>query len=555
MLTHLLIENYALIHKLDNDFHKGLTVITGETGAGKSILLGALSLILGQRADTRVLRDQQRKCIIEGTFDLRQIRVKTLFEEHDLDYESFSVFRREITPAGKSRAFINDTPVNLSLMNTITGRLIDIHSQHESLLVGKSSFQFDVVDGYGKMEEKVLTYRKLYLKLQALRKDLDALESAERSARADLDYYTFQLDELDKASLDPDEYKQTEADLQIAKNAGDIRFNLEKALWLLQGDEGNATQLMSELVGLFRPLAGFGSAYLELAERLDSMLIEARDIQMEIEHLKDGVFHDAAQTARMEARMDQVNKLLVKHQVNDVESLLKVKDDYQQKINDSASLELQIEALKTQLAEENQTLMSMAAEISERRKASIPGIQEYVLTMLKDLGMPHARFIIRHEIQPSLNYNGHDQIRFMFNANKGGELQDVSRIASGGELSRFMLSIKSMLTLQNLLPTIIFDEIDTGISGEISTRMAHIMEAMAKGMQVIVITHLPQIAARGDHHLLVQKRVEGEQTNTYVKNIANQERITEIAKMLGGENPTKMMEETAKELIFNNRNH
>ena len=553
MLKHLLIENYALIQKLDAEFLKGLTVITGETGAGKSILLGALSLILGQRADTRVLRDQKRKCIIEGTFDVSNYPVRELFEENDLDYDHVSVFRREITPAGKSRAFINDTPVNLALMNTITSRLIDIHSQHESLLLGKSSFQFDVVDGYASIESKVESYRKQFSRLLAARRELEMIEAKEKSSRADLDYFNFQFEELEKAALDPVEYSQLEPALELAKNAGDIRYSLEKALWLLQGEEGGAGQVLGELTVLFKPLTSYGTTYEELAGRIDSLLIETRDIQMEIERLKEGIFHDEAETARLESRMDQINKLLLKHQVQDVESLIKLKNEYQDKISDSVSLEHQIEKLTLQLTEDEKNLMSMAAEISAARKAAIPGIQKHVLSMLKDLGMPHASFVIHHEVNNALGYNGTDLIRFLFNANKGGDLQEVSRIASGGELSRFMLSIKSMISLRNLLPTIIFDEIDTGISGEISTRMANILEDMANDMQVIVITHLPQIAARGKHHLLVQKKVDGEHTNTFVKHIDQKERILEIAKMLGGENPTKVMEETAKELIFNRR--
>ncbi len=555
MLKHLLIENYALIERLDAGFRDGLTVITGETGAGKSILLGALSLILGQRADTQILRDKNKKCIIEGTFSLQNMNIQELFELHDLDYDPISLFRREITPQGKSRAFINDTPVTLQVMKVISERLIDIHSQHESLLVGTSGFQFDVVDGFAKILEKTESYRKLYNHYREQQKKLALLVEAERNAKADIDYYQFQHDELEKARPDTREFKSLEAEASVHRHAEEIIYNLEKTQFLLRDGDINALDLLNEILNLSKPLSKFGSNYEALAARLESLLIETKDIANDIEGLKDKVVHDPGEAARLEARLDQLNQLMLKHNVRSMEELIAVKEQYRQKIHDSESLEENIKELTLSLKELEQELEKRAEAISKARKDAIPKIRKEVLHTLKNLAMPHARFEIKHELLNTLTPQGKDKLIYLFNANPGGTLKELSKIASGGELSRFMLSIKSMISAKNLLPTIIFDEIDTGISGETSTKVANILDGMSKNMQVITITHLPQIASRGNAHLQVYKKIEHGVTNTLIKDLDAEERITEVAKMLGGEKPTKVMLETAKELIFNNRNY
>lgn len=554
MLKHLLIENYALIERLDINISEGLTVITGETGAGKSILLGALSLILGERADTRVLRDKHRKCIIEGSFAIKDDLLKKLFETNDLDFEETSIFRREITPKGKSRAFINDTPVNLNVMKAISGKLIDIHSQHESLLLGTSEFQFDVVDSYAGKLEDVAAYKALYQEYQLMLKKLHEIEAAERAARADLDYYQFQFDELEQARLNPDEYNEMEEEIGIQKHAEDILFKLDKGIYLLRDADVNVLDTLNEVMSLLNSLSNFGAKYKELAERIESVVIEAKDIAAESESLKDGVVHDPQQTAQLEARLDLINKLMQKHSATDIQRLIAIKEQYQQKIEQSTSLEKSITALQEDVKRQNEILNSRAAGISSSRAEVIPRIQHEVMEMLKDLAMPNARFLIRQEKLQELNHRGADHLTFLFSANPGSDLQEVSKVASGGEMSRFMLSIKNIISSKNLLPTIIFDEIDTGISGETSTRVAMILESMAKKMQVLTITHLPQIASKGHAHLLVYKATTNHKTNTYIKKLAGEERIVEVAKMLGGEKPTKIMLETAKELIFNVRN-
>lgn len=550
MLKHLLIENYALIEALDAEFSEGLTVITGETGAGKSILLGALSLILGQRADTRVLRDQNKKCIIEGTFSLKDLPVRDTFDAFDLDYEDFSLFRREITPQGKSRAFINDTPVKLPVMKAITEKLIDIHSQHESLLVGTSSFQFDVVDSFAEQLDKLAEYRRLFDRYGESRRKLREMEEEERNSRTDLDYYRFQLDELEQAAPDPEEFRRIEEEISVLRNAEEIGYKLEKAMYLLQDSDINLNDQQNEAVSLFRSMEAFGKDYSQLADRLNSVLIETKDIATEVSSLRDKVIHDPEQTKLIEERLDQINNLMLKHNASDVEELLDIRDQYRERIEKTDSLEQKIQKQKQLIRQIAADLEIRAGEISDARAGVLPEIEKEVLCLLHDLGMPGARFRIKQEPLAEFSRHGKDDIGFLFNANVGGELQDLSKVASGGELSRFMLSIKSMISQKILLPTIIFDEIDTGISGETSTRVANILQNMSRTMQVVAITHLPQIASRGDSHLLVYKIVENGRTNTYLKQLNKEERIDEVAKMLGGEKPSRVMVETAKELIF-----
>ena len=550
MLKHLLIENYALIEELDAEFSEGLTVITGETGAGKSILLGALSLILGQRADTRVLRNQHKKCIIEGTFSLKDLPVKDAFDAFDLDYEDISLFRREITPQGKSRAFINDTPVKLPVMKAITERLIDIHSQHESLLVGTSSFQFDVVDSFAKQLDQLAEYHRLFDRYGEYLRLLEELEKEERNSRTDLDYYRFQLDELEEAAPDPEEYLKKEEEISVLRNAEEIGYKLEKAMYLLQNSEMNLHDQLNEAVSLFRSMETYGKDYTQLAERLDSILIEAKDIAAEVSSLSDTVVHHPDQAKLIEERLDQINNLMLKHNAADIHELLEKRDQYRAKIEKTDSLEEKIQARKQLIRQVAEELENKAKDISEERARVIPEIEKEVLRRLHELGMPGARFKITKEPLEEFSRHGKDDIAFLFNANVGGELQNLSKVASGGELSRFMLSIKSMISQKMLLPTIIFDEIDTGISGETSTRVANILQHMSATMQVVAITHLPQIASRGDDHLLVYKTVENGQTNTHLRQLNKEERIDEVAKMLGGERPTRAMVETAKELIF-----
>ncbi|MDX9940957.1 MAG: DNA repair protein RecN [Bacteroidales bacterium] len=550
MLKHLLVENYALIEKLDLNFGEGFTVITGETGAGKSIMLGALALILGQRADIQVLMHSDRKCIVEGIFDLSSLSLHDLFEKHQLDYDELSCFRREITPQGKSRAFINDTPVNLGVMKEMAERLIDIHSQHQTLLLGESSFQFDVVDSFARHYEAVGAFRQGYRKWQQRLAQLEEMEQREKRSRADLDYFRFQYEELEKARLDPLEYERLEGELQVIHHSEEIRYNLEKAMFVLEDSEANVLGSLNEILQLLKPLAHWNENYRQLLSRFESVQIEVKDLKAELEDQTEGVVHDPARSLDLEQRIDLLNKLLLKHNATQMEELVRIREDYLEKIQAIDSLEEEIKQQREEAATMEKKLKEMALELSRKRKGSIPEIESGVSGMLHQLGMPGASFRISHQVLPSLGPNGQDQISFLFSANPGGEPREIARVASGGELSRLMLSVKSMISKRNLLPTIIFDEIDAGISGETATRVANILESISKKMQVIAITHLPQIASRGESHLLVYKIVEGGRARTEIRNIKDQDRILEIAKMLGGEKPTEVMLATARELII-----
>ncbi|MBW6478980.1 MAG: DNA repair protein RecN [Bacteroidales bacterium] len=549
MLKSLLIENYALIEKLDISFDDGLTIITGETGAGKSILLGALGLILGQRADTKVLYDQKRKCIIEGTFSIENLGIEKLFAENELDYDSIAIFRREINPQGKSRAFINDTPVNLNVMKDIAERLIDIHSQHQNLLVGTSVFRYNIIDAFAGISQQVAEYRKEFEKLSQLRKKLSGLRESEKQTRSELDYLNFQYDELFKAQLSADEFAEIESELEILNHASEIKMNLEKADFLLQNNQENVLSLLSEVIALFRSLEKFSPQYAELYKRLLSSEIEIKDLGREIVAGKEDVSADPARAQELQQRYDLLQKLLHKHAVSDMEELISLRDEFREKIDGFESLENEIQVLQSECDLFEKKLTEIASKISSERKNAIPALEEQISSILKELGMPNGRFRVRQSQSHQLHINGNDDFNFLFSANLGTEPQELTKIASGGELSRLMLAMKSVVSLRNLLPTIIFDEIDTGVSGEIGFRMGAILGKISRNMQVISITHLPQVAARGSRHFIVYKETKDNYTKTLVKKIDDKNRVFEIAKMLGGENPSESVLQTAEELI------
>jgi DNA repair protein RecN (Recombination protein N) len=547
MLKSLLIENYALIEKLDISFDDGLTIITGETGAGKSILLGALGLILGQRADTKVLYNPHRKCIIEGTFSIEQLNLEELFSENELDYESPAIFRREINPQGKSRAFINDTPVTLNIMKDIAGRLIDIHSQHQNLLVGRSAFRYSIIDAFAGLQ--LTDFRNEFHKLLQTRKELDRLRESEKQTRSELDYLKFQYDELYKAQLNAEEFTEIESELEILDHASEIKQNLEKADFLLQTGPENVLSLLSEVTNIFRTLEKFTARYADLHQRLTSSEIEIKDISSEIAAVKEDVSIDPGRAGELQQRFDLLQKLLHKHAATDVNELISIRDDFRKKIDGFESLEQDIEQLEQEYRTREEKLIADAGNISKIRKKAVNGLQEQISSILRELGMPKGRFIISHTQSPQLHSNGTDDFTFLFSANPGSEPRELTSIASGGELSRLMLAMKSVVSLKNLLPTIIFDEIDTGVSGEIGFKMGDILGRIARNMQVISITHLPQVAAKGNRHFIVYKETEDDATKTHIKKVEEKHRVIEIAKMLGGENPSETVLQTAEELI------
>jgi DNA repair protein RecN (Recombination protein N) len=549
MLKSLLIENYALIEKLDISFDDGLTIITGETGAGKSILLGALGLILGQRADTRVLLDKDSKCIIEGMFSVGDLHIESLFDENDLDYEPITLLRREITPQGKSRAFINDTPVNLNIMKVFAERLIDIHSQHQSLLFSSSAFRYNLLDAWAGIISNISLFRQEFSSYQHDQKTLEDLLLKEKQSRAELDYLLFQHDELHKAALIPGETDEIGAELEILNNAGEIKYNLEKADYMLQNSPENILSSVGEVINLFRAIEKYDSSYAELYARLQSSLIELKDIANEMIDMTGNIADDPGRAMQLQQRFDLLQKLMHKHNARDVDELIQIKDDFARKIESFESLEREIEILRNQCNTQQADLFKKAKNISELRSKSIPALEKEINGILKELGMPNGQFCAKLLPQTQLHINGIDDLDFLFSANMGTPPQELAKVASGGELSRLMLAVKSVISIKNLLPTIIFDEIDSGVSGEIGFKMGKILSKIAHNMQVISVTHLPQVAAKGKKHFVVYKNIENHTTKTFVKEVRAQDRILEIAQMLGGENPGPALLQAAEELF------
>jgi DNA repair protein RecN (Recombination protein N) len=551
MLKSLLIENYALIEKLDISFDHGLTIITGETGAGKSILLGALNLILGNRADLTTLHNKEAKCIIEGAFFIKDLQLEPLFEANDIDFDEITILRREINNQGKSRAFVNDTPVNLNVMKQIAERVIDIHSQHQSLLFSNQGFRYNLIDSFAGIAAKTVFYKQQYLSLLNIRKELEKLLQSEKQTRAELDYFVFQHDELFKAALIPGEADEIAAELEILNNAGTIKYNLEKADYILQNAPDNVLHAVRELSALFKAIEKFHPSYGAILERLNSSFIEIKDISDEISAFKDDVADDPQRASNLQQRYDLLQKLMHKHNARNTEDLIDVRDDFALKIQGFESLEQQIKELTLICDEKETQLLELASEISHLRTQAIAPLEKEINVLLIELAMPKAQFRVYLGPKTEPGIHGTDEITFLFSANPGAPLLELDKVASGGEMSRLMLAVKSVISRKNLLPTIIFDEIDTGVSGEIGIKMGRILSDIALDMQVISVTHLPQVAALGKKHYVVYKNVDNDTTRTFVKEVRNDDRTLEIAKMLGGDNPGPALMKAALELLEN----
>lgn len=549
MLQNLLIENYALIEKLDINFSKGFSVITGETGAGKSIMLGALSLILGSRADTQVLQDKSRKCIIEGQFLISAYQLESFFEANDLDFENQSVLRREISPAGKSRAFINDTPVNLTVLKELGDRLVNIHSQHAIVTLNDANFQLAVLDAYVGHEEEVADYQKEFRGFRSLQLELDDLLTNEQQSKADFDYFQFQFDELEKANLAPDEQEGLESSLEIQTHAEEIKFAIEHATKTIEEADFNIINSLTGIRNNLRKVAKFYPEFDTLSERIDANLIDLKDIGSELLSIDNQVHFDPAEVENLKSRLDLIYHLQQKHGVQSVAELIDLKESISQKLNSINSLEEEIVELKNRIEKYKADLVRGALKISKARKASIPAIEAKVVGMLKQLGMPNARFSIMNNPLDEPGVDGFDKVKYFFNANKGSDLNEVAKIASGGELSRLMLSIKSLISGKKLLPTIIFDEIDNGVSGEVAAKVGKILADMAEDIQLLVITHLPQIAGKGINHYRVTKETKNDKTHSQIKLLNKDERVVEIAKMISGDQVSEVAMENAKILL------
>jgi len=549
MLTHLSVQNYALIDTLEVDFAKGLTIITGETGAGKSILLGALGLVAGNRADVQSLNDKTKKCVIEATFNLKEYKLKDFFSLNDIDYEPLTVIRREINPEGKSRAFINDSPVTLNLLKELTEQLIDIHSQHQTLTINGSEFQLSVVDAYAQHDELLTQYHTNYKTYKILKKQLTELTDKEAQAKKDADYFQFQFNELEDANLKSGDQSNLEQELQTLSNAETIKLNLSKAAYGLSGGELNVLSSLNEIKSSLLSIAKFKPEINELSNRINSAYVELKDIANEIENSESEIIYDASRIEEITARLDTLYRLQQKHQVKEVEELIALKNELSNKLLEFNSLETEIEKTKKQLDTLEKELLVTAKKISANRKNTIPKIEKDTAALLSSLSMPNAQLKIEHTTTDALNNNGLDTINFLFSANKGSDFKEINKVASGGELSRLMLSIKSLIAQLTALPTIIFDEIDTGVSGEVADKMGIIMNKISKNIQVLAITHLPQIAGKGASHLLVYKEDKNNKTYSNIKKLTNEERIYEIAKMLSTGTPTATALKNAEELL------
>jgi len=549
MLQRLSISNYALIDNLEISFDKGLNILTGETGAGKSIILGALSLILGQRAESRYFFNQQKKCVIEGSFKIDGFHLKSFFEDNDLDYEAETVLRREISADGKSRAFVNDTPVNLTSLKSLGEKLIDIHSQHATLEINDPEFQLLIVDSVAKHSDLLNEYRAKFKAYKKSTSHLQQLINEADKAKADLDYYQFQFDELEKASLSADEQALLEQELYALNNAGEIKRNLLGAYYLMNEGEAAALIQLKEAGQQLSSLEKFNPEITELHQRLNSTIIELKDIAAEIDTLEQKTHTNDIRAEEINTRLSIIYNLQKKHRVNTNADLLQIQDDLSAKIQQAVFGDEAIEKLQKQLVIDKKELAGLAEKLSASRTKIIPTIEKQVLDTLAEMGMANSALNIHSSVASELTKDGIDQIKFLFSANKGHALAEMSKVASGGELSRLMLSIKSLVAQNTALPTIIFDEIDTGVSGEVANQVGQIMEKLANNLQVITITHLPQIASKGQSHYFVYKDEEGATTNTRIKQLDQQERVLEIAKMLSGDKPGESALQNARELL------
>ncbi|RKD13787.1 DNA repair protein RecN [Pelobium manganitolerans] len=553
MLSRLTIKNYALIDNLDISFEGDLNVITGETGAGKSIVLGALGLILGQRAESKYFFNQQKKCVVEGFFSIADYNFKDFFSENDLDYEDETVLRREIALDGKSRAFINDTPVTLSVLKALGQQLIDIHAQHATLEISEIAFQLLVLDVMAEQQSAVANYRKTYQQYRRNQKAYQAKIDENEKAKADQDYFQYLYDELEGSLIQEEEQENLEKELNALSHAEEIKKNLYNVNAQLNGFEEAALSKIKDALTQLHSIEHYDEEIAALASRLRSCQIELKDIAEELDSLEQKTNYDENRADTINERLSIIYGLQKKHRVNTSAELLAMQRDLLEKLNQILFADEELEQLAAQLKKEEQQLAQEAKAISAKRAKVIPEIEQKVAALLAEVGMPDAKLKIEQQTLDSNGFdsNGADQIRFLFSANKGQSPNEIHKVASGGELSRLMLSIKSLIAQKTALPTIIFDEIDTGISGEVANRVGAILAELSKAMQVIAITHLPQMASKGKSHYFVHKVNEGETTYTRIKKLKDEERVLEIAKMLSGENPKESALQNARELLQN----
>lgn len=549
MITSLSIENYALIEKLSVDFTDGFSVITGETGAGKSILLGALGLVLGNRADLSSLKNKDEKCIIEAHFSISKYNLKPFFEANDLDYEEDTIIRREILPTGKSRAFINDTPVNLGELQELSDVLLDIHSQHQTQELSETKMQFQIIDAVATNQDNLESYTALLKEYKQSLAVLNQKKATLSELTKEQEYNSFLLEELLAAQLEQCNQQDLESSLEKLNNVEHIKESLVRSLAVANDEQFGVLQYLREIKVNIQKIAGFSEEYEAILQRISSVIIEFDDIEKELQSQSESLYGDPEKMEQITQKLQLIYALQKKHQVQTIEELLVIQNDLDEKVISVSSLEIEIEKTAVLLLDLESKLNALSDSIHENRAVAIPVLTQKMEAILALLGMENARFSIQINVGEQFLSNGKDEIQFLFAANKGSDFGLLKKVASGGEMSRIMLAVKAILSQYSNLPTIIFDEIDTGVSGEIANKMAQIMKKMSETMQVFAITHLPQIAGKGTVHFKVYKKVEQEQTKSELKLLTKEERITEIAQMLSGIDVTASAIIHAKELL------
>ena len=549
MLQFLAIQNYTLINQIEIDFKNGFSIITGETGSGKSILLGALGLVLGQRPDTNILKDKDRRCVIEANFNITKYHLQKFFTDAEMEYEEETILRREILPNGKTRAFVNDSPVNIKLLKELGCKLIDIHSQNQNLSLGDPEYQMGIVDTYAQHSSLLEDYQVQFEEYQDIKRDLKNQEEIARKEKSDLDYYQFQLQQLLDANLIEGEQVEMESELKTLNHAEEIKTNLFKASNLLNEGDVAIISLLKEARTSISQVKDVFAEGEEFYKRFDSSCIELQDLASELERSYEAMEFDPSRINFLNEKLDAIYGLQQKHRVDSVEELIRIREDLDDKVQKISSSDDSIEELKLQLQKQESKLAKASGKLSKSRRSVIPEIEKYLESQLIQLGMPHANINFEQTITEEYLYLGQDLIRILFSANKNGQPEEISKVASGGEVSRLMLSIKSLISASTALPSIVFDEIDTGVSGEIADKMGIVMRRMAENIQVISITHLPQIASKGSYHYKVYKADDELETYSNIVLLDKESRIEELAKMLSGSDMTQAAMENAKVLL------
>jgi DNA repair protein RecN (Recombination protein N) len=548
MLKHLTIKNYALIRHLELEPSAHLNVITGETGAGKSIMLGAIGLLMGNRAETKVLWDENEKCVTEGVFDIKSYKLKSFFKAEDLDYDDNTVIRREISPGGKSRAFINDTPVTLEVMKRMGALLMDIHSQHETLLLGNQSFQVKLLDAYAENQTLQNQYAEEWREYQRTKRELETLQSEAETLRQEADYVRFQLEELDKANFEESEQEKLESELKIAEHAEEIKSRFQAVLDVLSRTEFASRNGLGEARSSLQQVAAYAAKYETLHQRMDSLIIELDDLLSEVEKEEEDIEFDPQRAEFLKERLSILYRLLKKHAAPDLKALLAIHESLREKDSITSNVDEALAKAKTAFQTADKTLRATAAKLSESRRKTVKPLASQLVKLLQEVGILNATLEVDiQSIEPTPS--GMDKIELLFSANKGIPARPLAQVASGGEFSRLMFCIKYIMADKTAMPTLILDEIDTGVSGEVAMKLGNLMKTMSKKHQLITISHLPQVAAKGDAHYFVYKDNSASKTISNIRALSKEERVEEIAKMIGGEKPSKIALQNAEELL------